>query len=833
MAEANFDVSINVKLSSKDETLKSQIKETDSFISRMIKNWKDTVVVFAMGYASVVSILSVMRAISNEVRNAFFYSKDFEDQMMRIAGLLTSMSGEKENLGKVFENAYRWSSLVYEKALELDPQFIGTAKELLDTYEAMASRGVLINVLRHEELDLWLAISTAAKVLTQDINKQKQLYQEVRAFLEGTARVGSTLAMVAKATNAELYEQMLYETDIEKKKQIILQMFSGYLEMSKHVNTTWTAITSTLDTLHQKVLRAGISVTFEKIKSVLSSISEEIGKNKSISDKLAESINKIALSIYGVLESSYNLVKPFSWVLPIIEKISEGLGLIAYTIIPTITKSFSDFVNKIVMVRVPLQTLAVAMYDLMTGSFKQGLDDLKVFKKDVENYWNDLTKWADKAGDNMMDNFLKRYDEFKGQIQKPMRPPEIPKLKPFEEEPAIDNKALEEFLRVFKFYMDERMKLVLNEREYEKYQLEQRYIDEINKLEGHNNLRKLLFEQMRYALSEIDKKYAEQDEDTMKWLLAQAKGTLDAEYEYKKYIELKELEDKTKFIDDEIAKEQARANIIKRLDNELMIEKIKNENRLAEASSRYRIAEYEMQEAFIVDNKERIALLEKQRAEYQTLLNILFQEYKVLSEIRDVAPEAWFETANQIKDVATKIRSIDEELLESSDNWSMGIRRAFEEYERSLSGFRQAYSTTNSIISAMQRGLEEFFDYTSERFLNWRDLILDILHQIYIELLRTFIIAPFIQGLKGIVMMPMMAPAQPATPAPVTVPPPEVGFASKPSPKVTVNIHNNTSYRMTSENVSTTFDSENYIVNVVMKNIDKNSPLRYMIKGVK
>jgi len=60
-------------------------------------------------------------------------------------------------------------------------------------------------------------------------------------------------------------------------------------------------------------------------------------------------------------------------------------------------------------------------------------------------------------------------------------------------------------------------------------------------------------------------------------------------------------------------------------------------------------------------------------------------------------------------------------------------------------------SAVESISSAMETAFMDFFDHTSEGFLNWRNLVTSILNEIIKELIKVFIVKQLIGGIQGVV----------------------------------------------------------------------------------
>jgi lambda family phage tail tape measure protein len=94
-------------------------------------------------------------------------------------------------------------------------------------------------------------------------------------------------------------------------------------------------------------------------------------------------------------------------------------------------------------------------------------------------------------------------------------------------------------------------------------------------------------------------------------------------------------------------------------------------------------------------------------------------------------------------------------LQEQTGTFQGGLIAGLREYAYNMqTAFQSGKQAVQSLTSAMTSGFETFFDYTSEKFLDFRELALSVLNDIYKELVKSMIINPAVgaisKGLGGV-----------------------------------------------------------------------------------
>jgi hypothetical protein len=151
-----------------------------------------------------------------------------------------------------------------------------------------------------------------------------------------------------------------------------------------------------------------------------------------------------------------------------------------------------------------------------------------------------------------------------------------------------------------------------------------------------------------------------------------------------------------------------------------------------------------------------------------TLSDFEYQRQKAREEYAERVKDAG-ETEDLKRALSLKLQSIDDKEFENKkQNFEkeMDLLREQREREKKFYGtfgegmkegfqnmqtaYQDGLQAAQEITQGMTSAFESFFDYTSQGFMNFRDLAMNILNDIYKALMRTLIIQPLVQGIEGL-----------------------------------------------------------------------------------
>lgn len=87
------------------------------------------------------------------------------------------------------------------------------------------------------------------------------------------------------------------------------------------------------------------------------------------------------------------------------------------------------------------------------------------------------------------------------------------------------------------------------------------------------------------------------------------------------------------------------------------------------------------------------------------------------------------------------------ELNEYTGTFMEGLEEGIKRYVKTIeSGYQSGLQVVQNVTHAMESSWASFFDYTSDRFLKFGDLARDILHSIYLEMVKAQIVKPMVSA---------------------------------------------------------------------------------------
>jgi hypothetical protein len=204
------------------------------------------------------------------------------DEVQKLQIAIAALIGSVINFGgsaeENFGKALKWSERVYLMQIKLAGQSLGTASDLSKGYQAFLSSGGQNLVKNLEEgVQLSALLSNATLTLTGGLQKERQLFSEQQAAIEGVNRAGSQLY---KWIRMQVGDYNTWLGQIRQSKDG-LEKFTGvlgpFVEAGKKQGETLTgivtSITGMIEALNVVAIKAG---AFKVILGYLSSVREQL-----------------------------------------------------------------------------------------------------------------------------------------------------------------------------------------------------------------------------------------------------------------------------------------------------------------------------------------------------------------------------------------------------------------------------------------------------------------------------------------------------------------------------------------------------------------------------
>jgi hypothetical protein len=154
----------------------------------------------------------------------------------------------------------------------------------------------------------------------------------------------------------------------------------------------------------------------------------------------------------------------------------------------------------------------------------------------------------------------------------------------------------------------------------------------------------------------------------------------------------------------------------------------------------------------LVDVAEQNRFISKPEAiaERIRLNNQLLKDYEAeLGKIQD--PVAWHTHMAAIDGVRARLLDLKKQMRDYTGSVMEGFKEGLQRYADANSGmFKNMADAGEQCAKAMESGFATFLDYTSDKFLNFRNLAVSLLHDVYMALVRAMIVQPLVSGIAGL-----------------------------------------------------------------------------------
>jgi lambda family phage tail tape measure protein len=186
---------------------------------------------------------------------------------------------------------------------------------------------------------------------------------------------------------------------------------------------------------------------------------------------------------------------------------------------------------------------------------------------------------------------------------------------------------------------------------------------------------------------------------------------------------------------------------LKKIGNEEAENKLNNLNAIREAELKHNLAMIDLAEQeFRISKPEAI----RQRIDaYQKLQGIQEESLAQIDKLSDAS--SWYAQQEAIDQTRESLLELNLALKEQTGTLLEGLIEGINRYHRDAqTAFQGGLEIVNSVTQGMTSAFESFFDYTSDKFMNFKELALNVLNDIQKALTRTLIIEPIVQGFMGL-----------------------------------------------------------------------------------
>lgn len=252
--------------------LKSGALESEQVLSRMDKSAQSFSDSTALSFSAVgIAAAATATVIATSVYKAIQVIDDFQVSVLQIAAQITQMQGPKD-VEKNFQLSKQYADALAEKLQEIDANSFASSKGLMAMTQAMTTGGIILDINNKKQVESFTALSNAIAMYTKGQDQAQQSLQEMRALMSGVVDRSSRVSQIL---DAQIKQQGIYKyglkevVELGKRHGDLLERLAPYLTginaASADIAKTWSAVSSSMETAVNKVVRAGFKTAYEDV----------------------------------------------------------------------------------------------------------------------------------------------------------------------------------------------------------------------------------------------------------------------------------------------------------------------------------------------------------------------------------------------------------------------------------------------------------------------------------------------------------------------------------------------------------------------------------------
>ncbi len=284
-----------------------RVKRTETSFTTLTGNVLKAAPAFAVATAAITAAYQAMRLLRQEFISGLKAVEDFNLRVASMAGFITQFStrGASGDIVGAFAEANEYAKELIVKLEIIDAKTIATGKDLSIIAETFLKNGQLLDIQNQKQIQGFINIANALKLVTQGQNQEIQMRQEINALMKGQLRATDQLGRLLQKINPNIKEDLKSWAAQGVVIERIGSMLVGMQAAGESIEATWEAVGTSLKTIHDRVLRDAFRPTYE----LLIGLAEKLrAKYVDQNGELTEAARILQRDIMGFLEDAAGFV---------------------------------------------------------------------------------------------------------------------------------------------------------------------------------------------------------------------------------------------------------------------------------------------------------------------------------------------------------------------------------------------------------------------------------------------------------------------------------------------------------------------------------------------
>lgn len=334
-------------------------------------SWLEMAKAMVVGMATMQLINGTINVIIGTITGGIKAVDEFQMSVIQMSAVLTSLAENQLDIAGTYKQAKEYAEGLQAVLQRIDANTSLNLQNLQTMTLEMAKQGVTLDDTNAKQVESFTRIANAVALYSRNGADERQVRQEIAALMKGEVRQGDELAkLLNRMTNGELPNLL-----IEWKKQgtvidEIGKRLSGFGPAAKDINSTWSAVTSSMKTSLNIIARAGFTDIVKDLSTYVGKANEYLKEHAGM---IGGTVMQGWLATKGIVEYLYNTLSAYSKPLTLIGELVgmafKGLGLIAYSILPAMSERTGAFVASLVDALATLGNIAAIGANAVIGNW--------------------------------------------------------------------------------------------------------------------------------------------------------------------------------------------------------------------------------------------------------------------------------------------------------------------------------------------------------------------------------------------------------------------------------------------------------------------------------
>lgn len=266
------------------------------------------------GYARIAATSIAGLAVGKVFMDGLKSVENYRLEVASLSAFITTFS-EKSAHGDLaggFKDAYAYAQRLVPELERIDAKTIASGKDLTVMAETMMQNGVLLDVDNQKQVQGFVNIANALKLVTAGQNQDIQMRQEINALLMGQIRQTDRLPKLLANIDPQLQDHLKLWKQQGTTIEHVGELLKGFNASSGLVEDTWATVGSSLETVRDKVLRDGFKPVFEDIVGLSKEFKNSLMDSEGKLTPLALDIQKDIREAYGLLKETVEIAEHFA-----------------------------------------------------------------------------------------------------------------------------------------------------------------------------------------------------------------------------------------------------------------------------------------------------------------------------------------------------------------------------------------------------------------------------------------------------------------------------------------------------------------------------------------